>query len=40
MIIILGSLTTCDPGNIHTTIRDVEKDRCAPCMLLLVRLVN
>ncbi|KDE04683.1 hypothetical protein MVLG_04907 [Microbotryum lychnidis-dioicae p1A1 Lamole] len=27
VIIILGSLTTCDPGNIHTTIKDVEKDR-------------
>lgn len=27
VIIILGSLTTCDPGNIHSTIRDVEKDR-------------
>lgn len=27
VIIIMGSLTTCDPGNIHTTIADVEKDR-------------
>lgn len=27
VIIILGSLTTCDPTNIHQTIADVEKER-------------
>ncbi|KAL8286927.1 hypothetical protein RQP46_003933 [Phenoliferia psychrophenolica] len=27
VIIILGSLTTCDPGNIHATIDATEKDR-------------
>ena len=27
MIIVLGSLTTCDPGNIHKTIDQTEKDR-------------
>ncbi|KAK4050632.1 hypothetical protein OIV83_003358 [Microbotryomycetes sp. JL201] len=27
VIIILGSLTTCDPGNIHNTIKEVEKER-------------
>ncbi|KAM0746708.1 TFIIH basal transcription factor complex, subunit SSL1 [Meredithblackwellia eburnea MCA 4105] len=27
VIVIFGSLTTCDPGNIHTTISATEKDR-------------
>ncbi|BGP57407.1 hypothetical protein JCM8202v2_005048 [Rhodotorula sphaerocarpa] len=27
VIIVLGSLTTCDPTNIHQTISDVERDR-------------
>ncbi|KAK4054996.1 hypothetical protein OIO90_003337 [Microbotryomycetes sp. JL221] len=27
VIIVLGSLTTCDPGNIHNTIKEVEKER-------------
>ncbi|KAM0791729.1 hypothetical protein ACM66B_003997 [Microbotryomycetes sp. NB124-2] len=27
VIVILGSLTTCDPGNIHNTIKEVEKER-------------
>jgi transcription initiation factor TFIIH subunit 2 len=35
IIIILGSLASCDPGNIHTTIDAVEKDRCVLASLLL-----
>ena len=27
VIIILGSLTTCDPTNIHDTISQVEQER-------------
>jgi hypothetical protein len=25
--VVFGSLTTCDPGNIHTTIDALERDR-------------
>jgi len=28
VIVILGSLTTCDPTNIHQTIVETEKERC------------
>mgnify|MGYP001582469765 FL=1 len=27
VIIILGSLTSCDPGNIHATMDETAKDR-------------
>lgn len=33
VIVILGSLTTCDPTNIHQTIVDTEKERCVPLSL-------